>query len=184
MIERRPSTVLLTAMLLAGVAIWATGPFSRGAADPLPAATGERDRPAQPEQNATSTAPAATAAELPPATTAAPTTTAPAPETMLLPDGKRVATLNGATDVRPLASAWPKDRPWSPIVGVERSTAGVDWYVHEDGTRSTTEMRWRPDLGRADAVTRIAHPITNASPVPPGGAPGGPGAGSQHRTGN
>ena len=58
-----------------------------------------------------------------------------------------VAALNGATGAMRLAAAWGP-HPWSPIVTVERSDAGVDWYVHADGSRSTTEMKWRPDLGR------------------------------------
>jgi hypothetical protein len=85
----------------------------------------------------------------------------------LLPDGSRVALLNGATNARPLAEAWPQDRPWSPIVRVERSDVGVDWYVHADGCRSTTEMRWRADIGRMDAVTRIGQPVA-APPIAPG----------------
>lgn len=75
-----------------------------------------------------------------------------------LPDGSFVPTLNGALDAAPLQRYWSAQRPWSPIVGVERSEAGIDWYRHADGSYSTTQMVWRSDLGREDAMTRVAHP--------------------------
>jgi hypothetical protein len=84
----------------------------------------------------------------------------------LLPDGSRIATLNGARSPRPLQEAWPRGVPWSPIVGFERSPAGVDWYVHADGSKSTTEMKWRADLARYDAVTRLARPTPQAPGAP------------------
>lgn len=74
-----------------------------------------------------------------------------------LPDGTSVPTLNGATDAAPLTHYWGT-QPWSPIVGVERSEAGLDWYRHADGSYSTTQMVWRSDLGRMAAMTRVAHP--------------------------
>lgn len=107
----------------------------------------------------------------PAAVTAAPVTGAaraePAGPTWLLPDGSRVAALNGAIDPEPLAEAWPAVVAWSPIIGIERSPAGIDWYVHADGSKSTTEMKWRADLGRADAVTRLARPTPKAPGVAP-----------------
>lgn len=81
-----------------------------------------------------------------------------------LPDGSVVAALNGATGAMRLAAAWGP-HPWSPIVTVERSDAGVDWYVHADGSRSTTEMKWRPDLGREDALVRVARPQESAPAI-------------------
>jgi hypothetical protein len=73
-----------------------------------------------------------------------------------LPDGQYVPSLNGAVDAAPMD--WPADRPYSPIVGRERDAKGFEWYVHGDGTKSTTVMTYRPELGRMDALTRIAHP--------------------------
>ena len=87
--------------------------------------------------------------------------------TLLLPDGTRVPALNGARTPTPLAGAWPANVPWSPILGIERSPTGVDWYVHADGSRSTTEMRWRADLGREDAITRLARPVAAPPPRAP-----------------
>jgi hypothetical protein len=78
-----------------------------------------------------------------------------------LPDGSWVMPLNGVTDPAPYA--WPKDREYSPIVG-RRWIKGkpplewVEWYVHADGSMSTTYMAWRADLGRKDAQTSIALP--------------------------
>lgn len=71
-----------------------------------------------------------------------------------LPDGTEVEPLNGVRAPAPLA--W-HDGPWSPIVGIERSR-DVDWYVHADGTRTTTVEVFRGDLGRTDPLTLVARP--------------------------
>lgn len=81
-----------------------------------------------------------------------------------LPDGSVVPTLNDAVDAAPIAQFWGS-QPWSPIVGVERSSAGLDWYKHADGSYSTTQMVWRSDLGRYAAMTRVAHPGPAPAPV-------------------
>lgn len=120
-------------------------------------------RPAAPAA-AARTAPPVTAAVAPAAEPARGEIVAPAPKDpakepsrqLLLPDGTSVPTLNGAVDAAPLAKFWGP-RPYSPIVGVERSSAGIDWYRHENGSYSTTQMVWRADLGRYDAMTRVAH---------------------------
>ena len=89
---------------------------------------------------------------------------ADAAATWRMPDGSFMAPLNGAIDPAPLA--WPPNVPWSPIVGREPGAAGLEWYVHADGSRSTTEMKWRADLGRLDAVTRLARPGPSAPAAP------------------
>ncbi len=76
---------------------------------------------------------------------------------LALPDGTFVPALNDAVDAAPLQDFWGP-QPYSAIVGVERSSAGVDWYRHADGSYSTTQMVWRSDLGRFAAMTRVAHP--------------------------
>ena len=81
-----------------------------------------------------------------------------------LPDGSYVPALNGSVGATKLAEYWGR-LPWSPIVGVERSSAGVDWYRHEDGSYSTTQMVWRKDLGRYEAMTRVAHPGPAPAPA-------------------
>jgi len=76
---------------------------------------------------------------------------------LALPDGTFVDSLNDTVDAPPLTDYWgPFD--WSPIIGIERSSADVDWYKHADGSYSTTQMVWRSDLGRDAAMTRVAHP--------------------------
>jgi hypothetical protein len=81
-----------------------------------------------------------------------------------LPDGSFVTALNGAHDAAPIGRYWGP-YPWSPIVGVERSSAGLDWYRHADGSYSTTQMVWRQDLGREAAMTRVAHPGPTPAPA-------------------
>lgn len=83
----------------------------------------------------------------------------------LLPDGTRVSMLNGATDAPPLAEYWGSSVPWSPIVGIERNDQGLDWYRHQNGSYSTTQVVWRSDLGRHMAMTRVAHPAPDAAPA-------------------
>lgn len=73
-----------------------------------------------------------------------------------LPTGEFVKALNGAVDAKPLD--WPKDRPFSPILGTERAPDGTEWWVHADGSKSTTVMIYRSDLGRHDAVSQVANP--------------------------
>lgn len=76
---------------------------------------------------------------------------------LALPNGTFVDALNGAVDSPTMSDYWgPFD--WSPIIGIERSSAGVDWYKHADGSYITTEMVMRSDLGRKVAMTRVAHP--------------------------
>lgn len=81
-----------------------------------------------------------------------------------LPSGAYVKALNGAVDARPLD--WPADRPYSPIIRVERASDGKEWWVHADGSKSTTEMVYRSDLGRHDAVTQVANPAPTMGMAP------------------
>lgn len=76
-----------------------------------------------------------------------------------LPDGSSVAALNGVTT--PAAMTWGS-RPFSPITGTIWSE-GIQWYVHENGSRTTTLDLWRTDLDRFDAVTVVVH---NGEPSP------------------
>jgi hypothetical protein len=78
-----------------------------------------------------------------------------------MPDGSFVPPLNGV--VNPPAAQWTD--PFSPIVGIRRSNdaGAIEWYVHADGTMTTTIMLFRHELGRTDATTKVAHPRT---PVP------------------
>ena len=126
-------------------------PWGEGAGTPTPPTS------ATPPVTATAVAPPVRVAESP--------TPAPDParrDLLELPDGSFVPCLNGATNAAPLRKGWDPRLPYSPIVRVERD-AGIDWYVHADGTKSTTVMVYRSDLGRDDALTRVAH----VAPTPP-----------------
>ncbi|MFK7738680.1 MAG: hypothetical protein AB8H80_00045 [Planctomycetota bacterium] len=160
----RAAGALVALMAVAGLAAWSLGVFA--AAAPPPDGTSAHEQTVR-NKAQDGSVPAAKA-DLRPSHEVAPSAASSdsAPATLLLPDGSEVPTLNGATGAKPLADVWPKQRPWSPIVGVERSTLGVDWYVHADGTRTTTQMRWRADLGRDDALTRIAEVAPDQPAVP------------------
>ena len=114
-------------------------------------------------------APGRATGQLAPALPSPPRADAAAPSTLLeLPDGSYVDALNGAVDAPPMRDFWGPFA-WSPIVGVERSDAGIDWYRHADGSYSTTQMVLREDLGRMAAMTRVAHP--GAAPAAAAAAP-------------
>lgn len=78
----------------------------------------------------------------------------PADRRLRMPDGSFVPTLNGV--LHPADIVWG-DRPWSPIVRKQIDPT-VEWYVHADGTYTTTLMRWRGDLGREEPVTLCMRP--------------------------
>ncbi len=87
------------------------------------------------------------------------------PERFLkLPNGTFVAPLNGVKE--PARFLWPKNLPFSPIIGKELDDHGRWWYVHQDGSRSTTFMALHPQTGKLDARTDIANP---KKPLPIGG---------------
>jgi hypothetical protein len=155
-VDRSRTQLLAPCILLGAVAgalaIWLA---SRPADGDAPAPAGVAPREAAPP------APPAAGA-LPPANTAAP---AGAARRLRLPDGSEAAPLNGV--LAPAAMVWG-ERPYAQIVGVERGN-GVDWWVHADGTRSTTLEIWRHELGRTDPVTLVFHPGEPA-PVDAGGA--------------
>ncbi len=73
-----------------------------------------------------------------------------------LPDGTFAPALNGVRNAP--AMAWPEDVPFAPIVGKEKTHGGVEWYVHADGSKSTTTKIFRKDLGRDDPITQVATP--------------------------
>ncbi len=78
-------------------------------------------------------------------------------------DGTYMPALNGVRNVPALQ--WPSDLPFSPIVG-KRVSVGKEWYVHADGTQSTSMMLWRSDLGREDAACHVARPVAAAAEEP------------------
>lgn len=153
---------LLLPIAAAAAVAAVAAPFAEDARQPRPTPAA---REATPRGAPPAAAPArgALAPSRDPASTAQPGRA----DLLKLPDGTSVATLNGAVDAPPLGDFWGPF-PWSPIVGVERNDAGLDWYRHADGSYSTTQMVLRQDLGRAVAMTRVAHP----GPAPAATAPG------------
>jgi hypothetical protein len=126
----------------------------------IAAAAATRKAPAAP-RSASGAAPLTVTIALAPTARA----TSPAPVGGLeLPDGRRLAALNGAVGAPALATAWDPAVPFAEVVGTRVGDDGVAWYVHADGTQSTTRMVWRPDLGRLDAVTSVAHPGVGERP--------------------
>jgi hypothetical protein len=120
---------------------------------------GEATSPAGPQASPVQVPAAAPVLSPQPAAATAAPAAAPAPGRLRLPDGSEVEPLNGVK--APPAMVWG-ETPYAPIVGREFGN-GIEWYVHADGTRSTTLDRWRDDLGRRDSVTLVAHP---KAPVP------------------
>ena len=57
------------------------------------------------------------------------------------PDGSSFPALNGVDE--PVKLIWTGGRPYSPIVGrmFDGPPNNLDWYVHADGSYSTTAMR-------------------------------------------
>lgn len=88
----------------------------------------------------------------------------PEDQRLRMPDGSFVPTLNGVKN--PAAIVWG-NQPYSPIVR-KQIDPHCEWYLHADGTYTTTVMTWRSDLGREDAVTLCLHP---AKALPLEGAP-------------
>lgn len=81
------------------------------------------------------------------------------PERLLrFPNGETAAPLNGIEN--PATCVWG-DVPWSPIVRRELNN-GIEWYVHADGTYTTTTTVWRSDSQRMEPVTLCHHPTTPA----------------------
>jgi len=93
----------------------------------------------------------------------------PAERRLKMPDGSFVPTLNGV--VNPAAIPWGS-APYSPIVRKQIDPT-LEWYVHADGTYTTTIMQWRSELGRDDACTICLHPIAPAA-TEPGAGEGAP----------
>lgn len=66
-----------------------------------------------------------------------PPVTTPEPGWITYPDGSRFPPLNGVTQA-PKMVFHPQVSPYAKVVGRERDRNGREWYVHENGVRSTT----------------------------------------------
>lgn len=76
------------------------------------------------------------------------------------PDGTYLPPLNGVA-MAPRMMFHPRLAPFSPVVGKERDAMGWEWYVHLDGTRSTTYL----DTG-GRSIADIRRPVP-AQPILP-----------------
>lgn len=119
----RPILVALTAassLVLAWVAL--------AAHDALPAPPADR------VTTAVAGAPVPATVQPPVGAVAAPAATAAAE--LRYPDGSVRPALNGVGAT--LAPSFTVCVPFAPIVGVERDRHGLQWYVHDNGARSTS----------------------------------------------
>lgn len=73
-----------------------------------------------------------------------------------LPDGMWAPGLNGVLNAPPMQ--WPSDLAWSPIRRKIVDREGKEWYEHVDGSYSNTDMLYRSDLGKKEAVTNVFNP--------------------------
>jgi hypothetical protein len=99
-------------------------------APPAPPAGGAETPPAAPEQGSK-----------PPVAAALERRQAPAPAARTegfieYPDGTFYPPLNGVKNA-PKLVFHPLMAPFAKVVGIERDARGRDWYVHENGVRST-----------------------------------------------
>jgi hypothetical protein len=62
----------------------------------------------------------------------------PLDDCILYPDGTRLPPLNGVKKAPQLS--FHRNQPFTRVVGVERDARGREWYVHENGVRSTTYL--------------------------------------------
>ena len=95
--------------------------------------------------------------------------------TVSYPDGSKFPALNGV--IEPVKLIWTSGRPYSPIVGKmhDGPPNNLDWYVHADGSHSTTAMR-QIRLGGPLVATgmlqapvqsrRLIKPRVSKNPVP------------------
>ena len=65
----------------------------------------------------------------------------PREDCIVYPDGTRFPPLNGVKKAPQLA--FHRETPFSKVVGMVRDSRGVEWYVHENGVRSTTYLDGR-----------------------------------------
>ena len=54
---------------------------------------------------------------------------------------------------------WPTERTWSPIVRTVKDDKGVEWYLHADGSHSTTVVRLDASTGRSVAIGMVSNPV-------------------------
>lgn len=82
---------------------------------------------------------------------------------LVFPDGSERQPLNGVTTAPKLT--WHKMLPYTPVVRVERDAAGRDWYVHENGARSTTYVDSRGVVIADVSMPAATAPVVDEPPT-------------------
>lgn len=72
------------------------------------------------------------------------------------PDGTYLPVLNGC-DIPPRI-IWPDEIPYSPVVRRHVDEHGIEYYVHADGSLSSSQMIYRSDLGHKVAMAFVWNP--------------------------
>ncbi len=85
---------------------------------------------------------------------------------LVFPDGSRQPPLNGVTKAPKIT--WHRMLPFTPVVRVETDASGRQWYVHENGARSTTYVD-----ARGVAIAEVSLPAPSALVVDEPDANGG-----------
>ena len=88
----------------------------------------------------------------------------PGPKSLAMPDGTFLPVLNGAVGAP--AVDWPDGRPYSPVVKKVVDAAGLEWYLHGDGSYTITQNQYRADLGRIEPATTLYNPNNDPSKKP------------------
>lgn len=65
----------------------------------------------------------------------------------VFPDGTWLPPLNGV-DIAPPFPGFDPKYPYAPVVKIVRGDKGVSWYIHADGSHSTTQMAMTEQGGR------------------------------------
>ena len=139
-------TVSLAAYLLLRDPPSPATPGDRPPANQAPAEPGSGGpAPVQDEATASPASPAA------PQPAPAAAKAAEHPDWIAFPDGSALPPLNGVAKAPKLT--WHRLLPYTKVVGKERDAQGRDWYVHENGARSTTYID-----ARGQAVGELSMP--------------------------
>lgn len=81
----------------------------------------------------------------------------PVDDCIAYPDGTRLPPLNGVKKAPQMV--FHRLIPFAKVVRKEFDKAtGLEWYIHENGVRSTTHLQWKNGVQEAFAEIEIARP--------------------------
>jgi hypothetical protein len=157
----------LAVLTLAGVWIWQVQRESPAApqAETPPAAPPAPEPPPRAPAAASTPSPEQLPAQAPVQIAVQTAAEAGIPEAdcIAYPDGTKLPPLNGVTKAP--AVTFHRLVPFAKVVRKERDPrTGLEWYIHENGVRSTTRLQWRN--GVQEAVSEVDMPRTPAPVVP------------------